>query len=905
MLRIPAGLFFIALLFCQMRAFPQSIMEDSMPMAVRDTIVVGVETEYPPFSMLNARGEADGFAVELFRAAADKMGSHVVLRPMGWDRLVSDLAAGAIDAIPFVVKRSDRENLFDLTVPYLKGHAGVFMRIGDEPVTKLAELEGKEIIVLKEGYIQNFLGASGKSKLIKVPTVAEGLKLLASGRHDVMVTQRLVAAGVMNREGITGLRAIDLPVPGFNQSYCFATAEGNGALLDQLNDGLAIVISDGTLRKLQDKWFGSNEQVDFRRSRIWVGGDSGFPPFEFLDENGEPVGFNIELIRAIARVENLSIDIQLEPLDELAESLENDRIDVVTGMYYSESSDAIFDFSAMHNMVMQEVIYRKTDHEPAALADLKGKSILVASGDKLAEEFASEAEPGSIIKLKSQLDVLRYLAAGEADFAIVPGRLAQYYLDRLPLGNLRISHNCRVEREYCFAVLDGNPEILEKLDEGYQKLKNTEEYREIYQKWLGNTEEQSYLFRSFIKYSLFILLPLLVLLVGTIAWSRTLKREVNRRTEKLVESESRFRQLTENSHQVFWLTDWITRKLLYVSPAYEEIYGMSVESAYTDRLGWKKPIHPDDIEMVNEVFNASRDRGIAVSAEYRIIRNDGDIRWILDRSYPVFDQQGTLYRFVSISEDITARKTAELRLLETNQLLAAAKEKAEESDRLKSSFLANMSHEIRTPMNGIFGFAELLEDPHLTGDEQKRYVGIIQQSGERMLALINDLIDISKIEAGQMSVNIRETFPAAIMNDLYAFFLAETNRKGLVLTLVKDNESECRTIMSDPDKLNQVMVNLIKNAIKFTSKGRITFGFNCLSDSIEFFVTDTGSGIAPENHLKIFDRFIREQGQHVREIEGTGLGLSISKAYVEMMGGHIMVESAPGKGSTFTFILPV
>jgi signal transduction histidine kinase len=111
--------------------------------------------------------------------------------------------------------------------------------------------------------------------------------------------------------------------------------------------------------------------------------------------------------------------------------------------------------------------------------------------------------------------------------------------------------------------------------------------------------------------------------------------------------------------------------------------------------------------------------------------------------------------------------------------------------------------------------------------------------------------------------------------------------------------------MSDPDKLNQVMVNLIKNAIKFTSKGRITFGFNCLSDSIEFFVTDTGSGIAPENHLKIFDRFIREQGQHVREIEGTGLGLSISKAYVEMMGGHIMVESAPGKGSTFTFILPV
>jgi signal transduction histidine kinase len=215
-----------------------------------------------------------------------------------------------------------------------------------------------------------------------------------------------------------------------------------------------------------------------------------------------------------------------------------------------------------------------------------------------------------------------------------------------------------------------------------------------------------------------------------------------------------------------------------------------------------------------------------------------------------------------------------------------------------------MSHEIRTPMNGIIGFAELLEDPHLSGEEQKRYLGIIQQSGERMLGLINNLIDISKIESGQIELSMQEVDPDVLLNELHSFFLPEAVKNGLEINLVPlANDPPC-PFVTDSTKLSQILVNLIKNAIKYTLEGSITFGCNCLPEGAEFYVSDTGIGISPENRAKVFDRFSRDRSSRVHEVEGAGLGLSISKAYVELLGGHITVESEPGRGSTFSFTLP-
>ena len=246
--------------------------------------------------------------------------------------------------------------------------------------------------------------------------------------------------------------------------------------------------------------------------------------------------------------------------------------------------------------------------------------------------------------------------------------------------------------------------------------------------------------------------------------------------------------------------------------------------------------------------------------------------------------------------DITERKKIERELI-------TAKEHAEESDRLKSAFLANMSHEIRTPMNGILGFTDLLKEPDLTSKNKEEFINIIEKSGQRLLSTVNDLIDISKIESGQMQVSVSEFDVNKLSDDLFEFFNAETKRKGLELSLSNSTPENC-IVLSDEKKVYSILTNLIKNAIKYTQSGSIKFGYLEKDNELQFFVKDSGSGIPKERLELIFDRFIRNEHNEKDATEGSGLGLSISKAYVEMLGGKIWVESEIGAGSEFYFTIP-
>jgi len=249
--------------------------------------------------------------------------------------------------------------------------------------------------------------------------------------------------------------------------------------------------------------------------------------------------------------------------------------------------------------------------------------------------------------------------------------------------------------------------------------------------------------------------------------------------------------------------------------------------------------------------------------------------------------------------------------------LVIAKDHAEQSDRLKSAFLANMSHEIRTPMNGILGFAELLKEPNLTGEEQQEYINIIEESGVRMLNIINDIVDISKIESGLMEVSIKESNINEQIEYIYTFFRPEVEGKGMQLSYRNGLVSSESIIKTDREKVFAILTNLVKNAIKYTDKGSIEFGYvstgstndslGAVSEPVElqFYMKDTGIGIPKDRQKAIFERFIQADIGDKRAFQGAGLGLSISKAYVEMLGGRIWVESEEGKGSTFYFTIPV
>jgi signal transduction histidine kinase len=236
--------------------------------------------------------------------------------------------------------------------------------------------------------------------------------------------------------------------------------------------------------------------------------------------------------------------------------------------------------------------------------------------------------------------------------------------------------------------------------------------------------------------------------------------------------------------------------------------------------------------------------------------------------------------------------------------LMIAKKKAEDSEQMKLAFLANMSHEIRTPMNGILGFIQLLRKPRVSFENQQRYLNMIEKGGARMLNIINDLIDISKIESGLLGITISETNINEQIDFICTFFKPEVEAKGMHIFANNGLPPSEAVIKTDREKVYAILTNLVKNAIKYCDEGTIEFGYKLKNNFIEYYVKDTGIGISQKDLVAIFDRFVQTEVSERREVQGSGLGLSISKGYVEMLGGKIWVESEVGKGSTFYFTIP-
>ena len=264
---------------------------------------------------------------------------------------------------------------------------------------------------------------------------------------------------------------------------------------------------------------------------------------------------------------------------------------------------------------------------------------------------------------------------------------------------------------------------------------------------------------------------------------------------------------------------------------------------------------------------------------------------------PIFNGEGVITNFVAIKEDITER----IKMLEE---LVTAKQKAEEGDRLKSAFLANMSHEIRTPLNSIIGFSDLLNDPDFDEAEKSKFSKAIVNSGNNLLFIINDILDLSMIESGQLKIRKEQFSVKKLLLNLESEFKAKAIDKGVDLHVKIPLRNNDIVIENDVNRTRQVFTNLITNALKFTNKGFVEIGFITRDNCIQFFVKDTGIGIASDNFLAIFDRFRQVEINQTRNYGGNGLGLAISKNLVEIMGGRIWVESELGKGSIFNFTLP-
>gem|GEM_PF-879848 len=334
----------------------------------------------------------------------------------------------------------------------------------------------------------------------------------------------------------------------------------------------------------------------------------------------------------------------------------------------------------------------------------------------------------------------------------------------------------------------------------------------------------------------------------------------------------------------------------YASPGIWDIYEVTPDEVQEDATVVFGRIHPEDLSRVSDtIFESARKQSL-YHEEFRVILPEQGLRWRLCDAKPELLGDGsTLWH--GIITDISHRKMVE-------EELVKAKDKAEESDRLKSAFLMNMSHEIRTPMNGILGFISLLEEPDTDEESRKGYIDIVNKSGQRLLDTINDIIEISRIESGELNVKMEEVNIEELMKFQYDFFRPQALEKNVDFEMHEYVKGASAIIQTDRHKLNGILTNLIKNAVKFTTHGFIKIGSKIENDSVEFYVKDSGRGIPANRVEAIFDQFVQADISITRAHEGTGLGLSIVKAYVQALGGKIGVESKEGKGSIFRFSIP-
>ncbi|MDR0714372.1 MAG: PAS domain S-box protein [Bacteroidales bacterium] len=363
-------------------------------------------------------------------------------------------------------------------------------------------------------------------------------------------------------------------------------------------------------------------------------------------------------------------------------------------------------------------------------------------------------------------------------------------------------------------------------------------------------------------------------------------------------SEELYRQLTVASPDAIVVCD-PQGFVKYCSPRAMELF-LTPEDIHIDTLNIFKYVHPHEQQRISELFPSIVSSDIGYVPQILLIREDRSEFFGEISTAVVKNDKGVTVTVILVIRDITKRKMDEMELIR-------AKEKAEESDKLKSAFLANMSHEIRTPINGIIGFLGFLNDDNLPPARRQEYISIVNNSCQSLVKLIDDIIDTAKIEAKQMSIRPMPLALNEFMQELQVFFetyLVANDKDKIVLVLDDSQIIDRCVIYVDMMRLRQVISNLIGNAIKFTEKGFIRFGYRKLSPTmLEFAVEDSGIGLADDQLEVIFERFRQAELNNSRRYGGTGLGLTISRSLVQLMGGDIRVESVQGEGSTFYFTI--
>ena len=644
--------------------------------------------------------------------------------------------------------------------------------------------------------------------------------------------------------------------------------------------------------------------------RIIVGGDYDYPPYGFLDENGEPAGYNVELTRAIAEVMGLDVEIRLGPWGEIREALEAGEIDAIHGMFYSEERDEVVDFSLPHTIVYHAIFARRGAPAIESEEELCGQEIIVMRGDIMHDHVLGHGLSDDPVLVETQADALRLLASGEHDCALVAKLPGLYWVRELKLSNVVTVGPPVRPSEYCYAVREGDAALLARFSEGLDILEETGRYHEIYDEWLGVLEPQGVSAGVILKYAAFVLLPLLVLLMGTGLWSWSLRRRVARRTEELkreITERKRVEEALQRSQYLLqatgrmaqvggWEIDLETQELTWT----EEVYRIhQVDLNY-------KPIveeainfyAPESRPLIEQAVQRAIEDGEPFDLELQLVTAKGDLIWV-HAIGEAHQRGGKAVKVWGTFQDINTRKRAEE---EREALIRELEAKNAELER----FTYTVSHDLKSPLITIKGFLGLLERHAATGDTERLSADVtrISNAADRMQTLLGELLELSRI--GRLVNPPEEISLGKLVHEVVYLLAGRLTERDVQVEIADD----LPVVYGDRPRIREVLENLVDNAVKFMGAQphpRVEIGVRADKqhprdgDETVVYVRDNGIGIDPRYHERVFGLFEKLDP----ETAGTGVGLAIVKRIVEVHGGRVWVESeGAGQGSTFCFTLP-
>ena len=876
---------------------PQLTAEQQRWVADQVSVEIATVADWPPFEYLDEDGQLQGILPDLLTLMAERTGLPLTLRTDTWQNNLDNFARGKVDGISAITQNETRKGLGRFSNPHVE-LVDYFFAPRTLATRPFAELVNQRVAI-PSGYagIEFVRRHFPEMPIVEADNLQHAIDLVIEGKAELLFNSYIALAFLLQQEGVTDIVPIKSMRAMGKRPLRLVTSHDNPLLAAVINKGLASITAaeqdaifrrhlGGGLNRPSSALALTTEERRYlsEHPRLSFTGDPSWLPYEALDARGNYIGIVADFLPILEQRLGISLDIKIEKtwLDSVA-AFKAGKVDIISETARSGQRQALYTPAFLESPVV--LVMRDDQSYVTGIDEVSHLNIAVLTDYGYLEQLHQTYPDLPFIQLPTLEDGLTAVAVGQADVLIATLAQASYQIARAGMNNLRIVGSTEFTTRLALGVQPDNPLLASILTKALASI-SPEEKQQVLRGWA----DEKFVERT--NYGLIaqLVASFLVVIVTIVLWYQKLLSEIERR------------RVAEAQHQA--LIDLLPIEILVVSPS-GKILSANPQVLADHQVGADTIVGSHLSELLAEdtdyaALGAALAEGTAIDQQIVEFSLSGKPNAMMVSLLPIIYQKRQARLLLAVN--ISSRLAME-------QALEEAKNAAIGANRAKSTFLANMSHEIRTPMNAIIGFTELLHE-RLTDPKLASYVTTIRSAGNNLLLLINDILDLSKVEAGKLTLAPTPCDPHGLLNEAADVFALTIKQKGLDLLLDID-PSLPHGLLLDETRLRQILFNLLGNAVKFTDKGNVTLRVRVARlDNAQhrlalvIAVIDSGIGIEPSDIPHLFNSFEQARGQSQSTYGGSGLGLAISRRLAQLMGGTLKVKSTPGIGSSFSLEIP-